>query len=114
LDCNPALPAPNTAGVTATDNCTASDDLSVTVLTMRDDTVGCIGTLIYKYTVRDHCEKDRKSGVKETYIVDNDRQMITECCARGDPMGKLALPGPNTGDVLDSGKLHTPRALSGS
>lgn len=101
LGCNPsALPGPNTAGVTATDNCGGSNVI-VTANAIQDDTIGCTGTLIYEYTVADSCGNSATCQQTYTYTVDNEPPLITTC-PQGGYLGcnPVSLPGPNTGDVV--------------
>ena len=57
----------------------SSNPNDLEVVTLRNDTIGCVGTLVYQYTVTDHCGQSNSCSQTYTYSVDNTPPAITNC-----------------------------------
>jgi hypothetical protein len=97
LGCNPTvLPSPDNLDVQYTDNC---GGVIVTSSTFLSDTVGCVGTLVYRYIATDTCSNRDTCFQTFTYAVDNTPPVITICPVGGNLGCNPVLPGPNNPGV---------------
>jgi hypothetical protein len=79
LGCNPdTLPLPMLADIQVTDNC-GDESITLVVDTVKNDTVGCIGILQYRYTATDVCGNSQEAVHTITYKVDNEAPVLSEC-----------------------------------